>query len=505
MLDFLIFLPLLYALIVWFLPSEKNVSSVSVFLFFLHGIYSLSLFSSFDPLSHEVQLVHQVPWISSFGIQYFIGIDGLSFWLVILTTFLMPLVALSSKNTIKNKTKGFFVSLFFLETALLGTFLSFDAILFYIFFEFSLIPMYFIIGVWGGKQRIQAALKFFIYTFTGSLFMLIGIIALIFFCKSTLGYYSASFIDFYKLHIPFVSGPFSLQSLLFLLFAFSFSIKMPVFPFHTWLPEAHVEAPTSGSVLLAGIMLKMGVYGFLRLCFPLFPNASEYWSWLFLSLALINIIYGALVAMIQSDLKKLVAYSSISHMGFILLGLFAFTNQSLTGSGYQMLNHGISTGALFLLVGMIYERTKTRKINNYGGLATKAPLYTVFFFIVLFSSIAVPFTNGFIGEFLILSGSFLTQPLFTSFAVLGVVLSAVYMLWMAKKIFFGSEGGAVLSLEPKSAFLTKSEIIVLTPFVVLIFLMGIFPNSFLKWSQASFDHLSENLHHYELTIQGGKK
>lgn len=468
----------------------------------LHFLFSLVLLLRFDTSTHALQFVEQVPWVPSFGISYFLGVDGISIWLVMLTTFLTPLTVLGSWSSIDKKVKGFHIGMLALESTMIGTFLAMDAVLFYVFFEASLIPMYFMIGIWGGARRIYATVKFFIYTMFGSLFMLVALIALMFMTREMLGgQMSASLLDFYKLDIPFVGGEFlNTQTLLFFAFALAFAIKVPMFPFHTWLPDAHVEAPTPGSVILAGVMLKMGTYGFMRLGLPLFPEAVSYWSWLFMLLAVVGIIYGALVAMVQPDIKKLVAYSSVSHMGYVVLGLFAFNAYGLTGGLYQMLNHGISTGALFLMVGMIYERTHSREISKYGGLAPVAPWYTILFIIVTMSSIAVPMTNGFVGEFLILLGSFEASPVFAGFAVLGVVLGATYMLWMVKRVFFGKEGEIVIQYKEKGLDLNMREAIVMAPLILLIFWMGLLPNHFLNFSKVSLDHLEANMGNYELTV-----
>jgi NADH-quinone oxidoreductase subunit M len=391
--------------------------------------------------------------------------------------------------------------MFILQTAMIGTFLAMDAVFFYLFWELSLVPMYFLIGIWGGQRRIYATIKFFIFTMIGSVLMLLAIIYMMFLTQEAFGAMSASLLDFYKLDIPFVSGQFfSLQTLLFFAFALAFAIKVPVFPFHTWLPDAHVEAPTPGSVILAGVMLKMGTYGLLRWCIPLFPEAAEHWAWLFMLVGAIGIVYGALVAMVQPDIKKLVAYSSVSHMGYILLGLFAFNNYGITGSLYQMLNHGISTGALFLLVGMIYERTHSREISKYGGLAGVLPLFTIAFFIITLSSIAVPMTNGFVGEFLILLGTFQADPVFAYVAVSGVVLGAVYMLWMFKRVFFGEKGELVKDEHHPLHDLSFRELVVMAPLVVMVFWMGLFPNHFLDYSKASIDHVVQNREAYLLTV-----
>jgi NADH-quinone oxidoreductase subunit M len=504
LLSLLIFLPLVFAVIVAALPQERWVRPASLVMSLLHFGLSLVLFYRFDPSKATLQLVEKVSWVPTFGINYFVGIDGISFWLVLLSTFLTPLVVLGSWTAIEKRVRSFHVCLFLLTSSMIGTFLALDAILFYVFFEASLIPMYLMVGVWGGQRRLYATMKFFIYTMAGSLFMLIAIIALIFLTQDQLGHMSASILDFYKLQIPFVAGDFlNTQTLLFFAFALAFAIKVPMFPVHTWLPDAHVEAPTPGSVILAAVMLKMGTYGFLRFVLPIFPAASEYWAWLFMLLGVIGIIYGALVAMVQPDIKKLVAYSSVSHMGYVMLGLFALNIYGATGGLYQMLNHGISTGALFLLVGMIYERTHSRQIADYGGLAKVAPIYAIAFIIVTFSSIAVPLTNGFIGEFLILLGGFTANKIFGGLAVLGVILGAVYMLWAVMRVFFG-EPGKILEHHhggEDELDIGGREMIVLAPLVILIFWMGIFPSDFLSWSKASLDHFVQNRTHYSLNVE----
>ena len=500
LLSLIIFLPMLFAALVWFFPEDKWLRPVALIFSLIEFALSLAIFNSFEASSPGLQLVERMNWIESLGISYFVGIDGISLWLVLLTTFLVPLTILGSWTSVKEKVRGFHVCLFALQTMILGTFLSMDAILFYVFFEFSLIPMYFMIGIWGGTRRIYATMKFFIFTMSGSVFLLLGIIALMFMTQTLPGgQMSASLLDFYKLDIPFVSNQFfSTQTLLFFAISVAFIIKVPMFPFHTWLPDAHVEAPTPGSVLLAGILLKLGTYGLLRFSIPLFPEASESFSWLFLLVAVFGIVYGALVAMVQSDIKKLVAYSSVSHMGYVVLGLFVLNEYGVTGGIYQMLNHGISTGALFLLVGMIYERTHSREISQYGGLAKAAPIFTIFFIIVTMSSIAVPMTNGFVGEYLILMGTFLAHPAYALIAVLGVVLGAAYMLWMVKRVFFGEDGELVQKY--KDLDINRREITLMLPFVVLIFWMGLFPNHFLYWSKSSVKHMVKNAGSYELFI-----
>ena len=505
MLDGIVFLPIFMGLVVWFWPgSSSSVCKLASFLALGHFLLSLSLFWFFDPTTEKLQLVSQWDWIPSLGISYFLGIDGLSFWFVLLTSFITLLVTFITSLNVHKHQRGFLTTIFVLQTTMLGSFLAMDSVLFYVFFEASLIPMYFLIGLWGGKRRIYATLKFFIFTMFGSVFMLLGVITLIILTGDQLGQYSASLLDFYKLNLPFMGGTiFSTQTLLFLSITLAFAVKIPLIPFHTWLPDAHVEAPTSGSVILAALMLKMGTYGLLRFVLPLFPDATQAFSDLFLFLAVLGIIYGALVALAQDDMKKLVAYSSVSHMGYIVLGIFAFNKISLTGSLYQMLNHGISTGALFFLVGMIYDKTHTRHIVSYGGLASKAPIFAIYFLIVTLSSIAVPMTNGFIGEFLILKGSFLDFPIFTGIALLGVVLGAYYMLLMFQRVFLGAQSPLLKAAQEKLD-LKRKEIMVLLPLVILIFWMGIYPKHFLMWSEKSLHHLSQP-GKYKLMIKGDKK
>lgn len=501
MLSLITLLPLLFALVVCALPKNQWIRPVALVLAIVEFVISLRLLQVFDKSATGLQLVENIPWVPELGISYFLGIDGLSLWLVILTTFLTPIVVLGSWTSIDKRLKGFHASLFVLQTAMIGSFLAMDAILFYVFFEMSLVPMYFMVGIWGGSRRIYATMKFFIYTMLGSLMMLLAIIYLMLLTRDTLGTMSASVLDFYKLKIPFIAGDFlNPQTLLFFGFSLAFAIKVPMFPVHTWLPDAHVEAPTPGSVLLAGVMLKMGSYGFLRFVIPLFPEAAEHYAWLFLFLGVVGIIYGALVAMVQPDIKKLVAYSSVSHMGYVMIGMFALNSYGVTGSLYQMLNHGISTGALFLLVGMIYERTHSREISRYGGLAKVLPIFTILFVIVTMSSIAVPMTNGFIGEFLILMGTFAVSKGFAIAAVTGVVLGAVYMLWMVKRVFFGPAGELVKDEHHPLHDLNARELVVMAPLIVMIFWMGLFPNHFLDWSKTSVDHLVRNKDNYQLAI-----
>lgn len=505
-LSMVVFLPIVFALTLLLWPNIRTLRVLALSFSLIEFIFSLVVLNQFDSSSAKLQMVENYLWIERFGIRYFFGIDGISIWLVMLTTFLLPITILASWNAIEDRIKGFHISLFVLQTAMLGTFLALDGVFFYLFWELSLVPMYFIIGIWGGSRRIYATVKFFIYTMIGSVLMLVALIYLMMSTEAVLGQMSASILDFYKLDIPFIQGEFfSPQTLMFFAFALAFAIKVPVFPFHTWLPDAHVEAPTPGSVILAGVMLKMGTYGFIRWAIPIFPQAAQYYAWVFFVIGAVGIVYGAWVAMVQPDVKKLVAYSSVSHMGYVVLGMFTLNEQGVNGALYQMLNHGVSTGALFLLIGMIYERTHTRMISKYGGLATKMPIYTIFFFIALLSSIAVPLTNGFIGEFLILLGTFQANKVIGSIAVLGVIFGAVYMLWMFKRVFFGKTGEVVEdSGDHPLHDLSLREILILVPLVILVFWMGIFPGEFLKVSEPSVKHFVENHSNYQLSLQEEK-
>ncbi len=502
MLSAVLLFPLFSAFLVLILPKKEWIRTTALVLSLVEFAVALVMYSKFDATTPALQLVEQKAWVEGLGIQYFLALDGINLWLIMLTAFLQPLVILGSWKSIEKRVRAFHICLFVLQTAMIGTFLAFDAILFYVFWELSLIPMYFLIGVWGGARRIYATMKFFIFTMAGSVLMLLAMIYLMYLCQESLGYMSSSLLDFYKLKIPFVAGTFaSLQTILFFAFALAFSIKVPLFPVHTWLPDAHVEAPTPGSVILAGVMLKMGTYCFLRWIIPLFPEATEQFSWLFLLLGTIGIIYGALVAMVQPDIKKLVAYSSVSHMGYVIVGLFVLNHYGFNGSLFQMLSHGVSTGGLFFLIGMIYERTHSREISDYGGLAAKMPIYTIFFFIITLASVGAPLTSGFIGEFLVLFGTFQTNPAFASVAVLGVILGAVYMLWMFKKVFFGPEGRLVSDTAHPLKDLSCREILVLAPLIILVFWMGVFPNTFLKKSEVSLKYLLENKNSYNLQIK----
>ena len=499
LLSSLIFLPFFSILLVVLAP-ERMAKGVTFISSLVHFIFSLLLFKYFDPGTSDLQLIERQFWLQEMGVSYFIGIDGISFWLVLLTTFLTPFVVLASWSGVTKQTRAFYVCLLILESAMIGSFLAFDGLLFYIFFELTLIPIYFIVGIWGGKDRIYASLKLFIYTMAGSLVLFAAIIYLIFQCDSQLGELSASLLDFYRLQLPFSKDYFiNTQNVLFFVFSLAFAIKIPMFPFHTWLPDAHVQAPTGGSMILAGVMLKMGTYGFLRFVLPLFPQAVSMWAPLFMGLGVVGIIYGALVAMVQVDIKKLVAYSSVSHMGYVMIGLFSMNIYSFQGSLFQMLAHGINTGALFMLVGFLYERTHSLKIIEYGGLAKILPVYSICFLIFVFASIAVPMTNGFIGEFLILFGVFREFPVFSGFAVLGVVFGAVYMLWMVKKVFFGREG-EIIKKHQGFVDMNFRELFASLCLILMVFWMGLFPKTFLKYSRHSLENLVANKQNYKIRI-----
>ncbi len=446
-----------------------------------------------------------VPWIRAINTNFHVGVDGLSFWLVILTTFIMPIAVLSTWNAVEKRPTAFYVFLLLLESAMIGVFVSLDLLVFYLFFEASLIPMFFLIGIWGGENRIYAAVKFFIFTALGSLLMLVAIIGLYYIYADQTGL-GGSF-DFVAILNAMQTGNLVLAPqmgmLLFGAFAIAFAIKVPLFPFHTWLPDAHTEAPTAGSVILAAVLLKMGTYGLMRFNFTLFPDQARETAWLFITLAIIGIIYGALVAMVQPDVKRLVAYSSVAHMGFVILGMFSFTEAGMQGALFTMLAHGVTTGALFLLVGFIYERRHTREIKQFGGLSSPMPIYATIFVITTMASIGLPFLNGFVGEFLIMIGMFQSTALSitadinwnyiaTMLAGTGVIFAAVYLLWMVQRVFFGkvtNEKNKIL------ADLSWREIGLMLPLLFLMVYMGVFPKPILERSQESVKKIQERVMH----------
>jgi NADH-quinone oxidoreductase subunit M len=424
------------------------------------------LFQKFERGTAAFQFVEKADWIPELGVSWHLGVDGISLLLIVLTTILVP-IALAASTAITDRVKMFVAMTLLLEAGLIGVFLALDLFLFFVFFEVILVPMAFIIGVWGSENRIYAAVKFFLYTALGSAFMLAGIISLAFIHRDQFGVLSFNYLDLLDLSL---SG--TQQAWLFGAFALAFAIKVPMFPLHTWLPDAHVQAPTAGSVLLAGVVLKMGTYGFLRFNLPLFPQATVDFVPLMAVLAVIGIIYGALVAIVQTDLKKLVAYSSVSHLGFIVLGIFALTSQGLQGGVVQMINHGLTTGALFLLVGMMYERRHTKEIKAFGGVAKSMPIFAGVFLFMAFASIGLPGLNGFVGEFLILIGSYATLPVYTILAASGVIFSAIYLLWAYERVFTGP------ITEPENEDLkdfSLRETLIFVPLVALIIVLGVYP------------------------------
>ena len=478
----LILLPLVGAVVVAVIPREAVRLQKLLALGFTTAAFALSIFMlrGFAPRP-GMQFEVSRAWMPAYGISYHLGVDGLSVWLVILTTFLTPLALLGSWSSIHDRVRGFNVFMLLLEAGMVGVFVALDLFLFYIFWEAMLIPMYFLIGIWGHERRIYAAIKFFLYTFAGSALMLVAFIVL----------YRATGLHSFDLSL-LVRQPVSpdLQMWLFAAFALAFAIKVPMFPFHTWLPDAHVEAPTAGSVILAGVLLKMGTYGFLRLALPLFPVAAARFAPAIAILAVIGIIYGGLVSLVQPNLKKLVAYSSVAHLGFVMLGVAAMTTTGIVGAVYQMLNHGISTGALFLLVGMLYDRRHTFLIDEFGGVKTVMPWFSAVFLLICFSSIAVPGFNGFVGEFLILIGSwrapFIPGRALVAVASVGVILAAAYILWMVQRVLYGEV------TKPANAGLrdlSAREALVLTPLVVLALFMGIASPIFTRTIEPAADAL----------------
>jgi len=478
-----LWLPIAAAVIVAFIPrdSASAIKGAGLLASIATFVISLGIVSAFQDGVAGYQLAEMRPWIPQWGISYSLGVDGISLWLVMLTTLLTPVVFLSSWNTIHKHPKEYVIAFLIMEAAMIGVFLATDLILFYVFFELTLLPMYLIIGVWGGANRIYAAIKFFLFTIAGSLLMLFGIIYLGFQSYHLSGQPSFFVTDLYG-----VSLTATAQTLLFFAFSLAFAIKVPLFPLHTWLPDAHVEAPTGGSIILAGVMLKMGTYGFLRFVLPYFPEASRKYAPLMVALAVIGIIYGALVAWVQPDMKKLVAYSSVSHLGFCVLGIFAMNQTAVEGSILQMVNHGLSTGALFLLVGVIYERRHTRKLADYGGIARTMPLYATLFIIAVLSSVGLPGLNGFVGEFLILTGSFQTHPRAAVIATAGVILAAIYLLWLVQRVFFGP---ITIEENRKIPEIAWNEVAALVPLIVLMVWIGLYPNMFLRKMSPSVQQL----------------
>jgi len=478
------FLPVVGAALIFVLPRrhEGLVKVTALATSLVTFAVSVPLFTRFDASLSDYQFVEQRAWMPTLGVSYHLGVDGISLLLVLLTTFLMPLVLLSSWHSIERRWKEFAITMLLLETGMLGVFVALDLFLFYIFWEAMLIPMYLIIGIWGGPNRVYAAVKFILYTLAGSLLMLVAILALYFLHGSATGAYTFDLPVLARYVVP--SG--RVQNLMFLAFALAFAIKVPMWPFHTWLPDAHTEAPTPGSVILAGVLLKMGTYGFLRFCLPLFPHATMVFVPWMLALAVIGIIYGAWVSTVQADMKKLVAYSSVSHLGFVVLGLFTLNPQGMVGAIIQMVNHGLSTGALFLIVGMLYERRHTRLIADYGGLWSVVPALSAIFLIVTFSSIGLPGLNGFVGEFLILVGAFQVHRPAAVLATTGIIFAAVYLLWMYQRVIFGEVTHEENRRLPD---LSLREWVILVPVLAFIVWIGVYPATFTGKTEASVQAL----------------
>ena len=480
LLDAVIFLPLIAFLISLVLPKD-NPGLIRGFSLAASGVIFLISLGLIGPYwfqsTGKFVFENNLPWIDSPAIRYHVAIDGITLWLVILTTLLTPICVLVSWRYIQKHVKQFFAFLLLLEFGLIGVFCALDLFLFFVFWEVSLVPMYFLIGVWGHERRIYSAVKFFLYTMVGSMLMLVAIIYL---------YNVSGTFDYTRILAGLQSGSIALTSqeqlLLFLAFFIAFAIKVPLFPVHTWLPDAHVEAPTAGSVMLASVMLKMGTYGLLRFCVPMFPNAARTCSGWIVTLAIIGIIYGALVAMVQPNMKKLVAYSSVSHLGFVVLGIFTFTQQGFDGAVYQMLNHGISTGALFILVGFLYERRHSLEIAAYGGVSAPAPRLSTMFMITMLASIGLPLLNNFIGEYLVLQGAAMVYFRWSAFAAVGVILSACYMLWLYQRVFFGRPTEEVSHHMPDLNF---REYAIIVPLILLMVWMGTFTQSFIPPISAS--------------------
>lgn len=501
LLTILILLPVFGALSVLghqlFWKKEGQLKWITLLWTLFNFVISLLLLGSHAVSANGFSFEKNIPWIKAINSNYHVGVDGLSIWLVILTTFIMPIAVLSTWHAVEKKATAFYIFLLLLESAMLGVFCSLDLLVFYLFFEASLVPMFFLIGIWGGENRIYAAVKFFIFTALGSLLMLVAIISLYYIHATQTGVGTFDFVvllNSLKVGKMVLAGT-TAGTLMFFAFALAFSIKVPLFPFHTWLPDAHTEAPTAGSVILAAVLLKMGTYGIMRFCFTLFPEASHEFAPIFIILAIIGIIYGALVAMVQPDIKRLVAYSSVAHMGFVMLGMFSFTEYGMQGALYQMLNHGISTGALFLLVGFIYERRHTRAITEYGGIASVMPVYSAIFVFTTMSSIGLPFLNGFVGEFLTMVGMWqstaISHPwIATMIAGTGVIFAAVYLLWMVQRVFFGK----VTNPKNKGLLdLNWRELGLIAPLLFLMVFMGVYPAPFLNRSKESVVAIEERL------------
>ncbi|KAA0257709.1 NADH-quinone oxidoreductase subunit M [Deferribacter autotrophicus] len=494
-LSILIFFPVVAALVIFALWRSGKATMWAAFVAsVIEFILTMPLMWNFDKGTAAMQFVERYDWVKAWGISYYVGVDGISILMVFLTTLLTAISILASFKYIGKRQREFYIAMLILEAAIVGVFVALDFFLFYIFWEAMLIPMYLIIGVWGGKRRVYAAIKFFLYTLAGSVLMMLAIIALYFKHGQLTGEYT-----FDILKITAASAQYSLgfQTIVFLAFFLGFAIKVPMFPFHTWLPDAHVEAPTAGSVILAGVLLKMGTYGFLRFCLPITPIASIKFVPLVAILSVVAIIYGALVAMVQEDVKKLVAYSSVSHMGFVTLGIYALNQSGIEGGILQMFNHGIITGALFLLIGLIYERTHTRLIADYGGIAQKVPVYATIFAIFTFGSIGLPSMGAFIGEFLVLVGAFKAFSDYAIIAASGVIFAAVYMLWMYQRVFFQQFNSRWENIEDVNV----REFIYLFPLIIIVFWVGVYPETFTSYMHESVKNLIEQINTVKIALK----
>ncbi len=480
LLTLMIFLPVAGACLLLFIRNADAVRRIAIAVAVAEMALCIPLLADFNSGTAAMQFSESAEWIKDWNIYYKLGVDGISVLFVALTTLLTVISIMVSWTAIKDRVREFMIAMLVLEAAMVGVFVAMDLFLFYIFWEAMLIPMYLLIGVWGGPNRLYAAIKFFLYTLVGSVLMLIAIIAV----------YFAAGHTFDVLTIMNHKFSHTFQMIAFFAFFTAFAVKVPMFPVHTWLPDAHVEAPTAGSIILAGILIKMGAYGFLRFSLPFFPDAAIAWTPAIMVLSVIAIIYGAYMAFAQSDFKKLIAYSSVSHMGFVTLGIFALNSQGLEGGILQMLNHGVSTGALFLAVGVIYERTHTRVIADYGGIAARVPVYATFLLIITLSSIGLPGTNGFIGEFTILLGAFLHKKVYAVIASLGIILGAGYMLWLYQRIAFGK------ITNPHNEHLADMnirEVAAALPLVVLVFAIGLYPNAAFSVMHASVSNLIQHV------------
>ncbi len=483
LLSLILLVPLVGAIILLFVDRRRDdtIRWIANIVASLGFLVSLPLWFWYDSANPDWQFVERAPWIPSIGAEYFLGVDGFSSLLVLLTTLMGMIAILSSWTAITERVKEYYIFLLVLQTGMIGAFITLDFLLFFLFWEVMLVPMYFLIGIWGSDRRLYSAIKFFLYTLVGSVVMLLGILAVYFYQYSVTGVYTFDVTQFHELNMPV-----DLQWWVFLAFFLGFAVKVPMFPFHTWLPDAHTDAPTAGSVILAAVLLKMGTYGFIRFSLPILPDATVSFVPLIAGLAIVGIIYGALVALSQSDWKRLVAYSSVSHMGLVMLGMFALTPVGITGSIVQQINHGISTGALFLIVGIVYERRHTREISEYGGLSKTMPVFAAVFLIMTMSSIGLPTLNGFIGEILILQGIFVVNKWWAAVAATGIVLGAAYMLWLYQRTMFGTIDN------PKNeglADLNMRELATFVPLIILAVWIGLYPSPFLRRLETSVERV----------------